>query len=264
LEVEQEKRDGGIASGGYLPDILSANGDSVFLRRARFNYELERQKDNVPHLWSSVGFLDDSWWHRTYWQIGANMGSGWGGWAKAGQQVPAGRLLVTNGSHVYGYGRNQYDTPGAHVGVDADGVWGPIGREMGRWTYYHLFGQELGGQVSTGRRQPNKPRAEVDGWQRRIPVLVQGMVLADKTLFVAGPEDPMREIPHRPAAVDPLVKATESTEGGKLLVVSSDDGTTLAEYELQSPPVFDGVVAAGGRLYFSNKKGEVVCMSPHQ
>jgi hypothetical protein len=72
----------------------------------------------------------------------------------------------------------------------------------------------------------------------------------------------VRDIPRRPAAVDPLVEAIESTEGGKLLVVSSDDGSTLAEYALQSPPVFDGMVAAGGRLYFSNKQGEVVCMSP--
>jgi outer membrane protein assembly factor BamB len=76
LEVEQKRRDGGFASDGYLPDVLSANEDSIFMRKARFNLNLTRQKDNVTHLWSSVGFLDDSWWHRTYWQVGTSMASG--------------------------------------------------------------------------------------------------------------------------------------------------------------------------------------------
>ncbi|MCK4960162.1 MAG: PQQ-binding-like beta-propeller repeat protein, partial [Planctomycetes bacterium] len=33
----------------------------------------------------------------------------------------------------------------------------------------------------------------------------------------------------------------------------------LAEYELEKPPVFDGLVAAGGRLYVSTIDGNVVC-----
>jgi len=37
------------------------------------------------------------------------------------------RMLVTDGSRIYGYGRNQYDIPGAHVGVDGRGAWGPVG-----------------------------------------------------------------------------------------------------------------------------------------
>jgi outer membrane protein assembly factor BamB len=263
LDAEEKKRDGGIASAGYLPDVLSANGDSIFMRSARFDLDLVRQKDDAPHLWSSVGFLDDSWWHRTYWQIGTSMASGWGGWPKAGQQVPAGRLLVTDGSRVFGYARNQYDIPGAHVGVDASGVWGPIGKQQGRWTFYQLFGRTMDAQAGKqSRREPVPKAASESDWTRRVPVLVQAMVLAGQTLFVAGPPDTVNEIPHEPASVDPLAEALEARRGGSLVAVSAADGKTLADYELESPPVFDGMAAAQGRLYLSTKTGEVVCVGP--
>jgi hypothetical protein len=263
LEVDRKRRDGGFASGGYLPDVLSAHGGSVFMRSARFDPDLVRQKDNVPHLWSSVGFLDDSWWHRTYWQIGTSMGSGWGAWPKAGQQVPAGRILVTDGSRVFGYGRNQYDTPGAHVGIDADGVWGPVGRQQGRWTFYRLFGRTLDTRTAKeSRREPEAAAPSGPDWSRKIPVLAQAMVLAGETLLVAGPADPVEEVPHEPAGADPLARALEATRGGRLLAVSAADGKTLAGYELTSPPVFDGMAAAQGRLYLATKQGGLVCMGP--
>jgi hypothetical protein len=233
------------------------------MRNARFDLELVRQKDNVAHLWSSVGFLDDNWWHRTYWQVGALMGSGWSGWPKSGQQVPAGRLLVTDGVRVFGFGRNQYDTPGAHVGVDATGVWGPIGGQQGRWTFYQLFAQTMDTRPGKqARRKPKKPVVKKFDWTRRAPVLGQGMVLASETLFVAGPVDPVKEVPHEPVGVDPLADALEAKRGGRLLAVSAPDGKTLADYPLKSPPVFDGMAAAHGRLYLSTKIGEVLCMGP--
>ena len=265
LDVEQEIRNGGRTVGGHLPDLLSADGNSIFLRSARFDYQLARQTGNVPHLWSPVGFLDDSWWHRTYWQIGTSMSSGWGGWPKAGQVVPAGRLLVTDGSRVFGYGRNQYDRSGAHVGVDAGGVWGPIGRQQGRWTFYQLFGKTLTNQnAERSRRKAPEPKNDQWGWALRVPVLVQAMVLAGNTLFIAGPVDPVREIPRHPTDVDPLVEAFESTLGGTLIAVSTTDGKSLSGLELASPPVFDGMAAACGHLYLSTKNGEVVCMGPAQ
>ncbi|MHC4406956.1 MAG: outer membrane protein assembly factor BamB family protein, partial [Planctomycetota bacterium] len=263
LDVEEKKRDGGTAGAGYLPDVLSTDGDSIFMRSARFDLDLVRQKDDVPHLWSSVGFLDDSWWHRTYWQIGTSMSSGWGGWARAGQRVPAGRLLVADGPRVFGFGRNQYDTPGAHVGVDADGVWGPIGREQGRWTFYHLFGRTMNAPAGKPpRRKAAKQAASELVWTRRIPVVGRAMVLAGETLFVAGPPHKVSEIPHEPSGADPLAEALEADRGGRLVAVSATDGKTLADHELKSSPVFDGMAAAQGRLYLSTKSGEVVCMGP--
>ena len=265
LEAEPEKRDGGIASGGHLPDVLSSDGESIFMRYARFDLELERQKDDVPHLWSSVGFLDDSWWHRTYWQVGTSMSSGWGGWTKAGRRVPAGRLLVADDTRVYGYGRNQYDIPGAHVGVDGREAWGPVGKGQGPWTHYRLFSRAL----ETPAAKP--PRKEAGGkvagkpdWSCRIPVVGRAMVLAGDTLFVAGPSHAVGDIPHDPSAVDPLADALETDRGGRLLAVSARDGKTVADVALDHPPVFDGMAVADGRLYLSTKGGEIVCMGKRE
>ncbi len=262
LRIGKEKRDGGVASGGYLPDVLSADGDSIFMRKARFDLDLARQKDNVPHLWSSVGFLDDSWWHRTYWQFGTTMRSGWGGWSKAGKKVPAGRLLIIDGPRVFGYGRNQYDTPGAHVGVDADGVWGPIGREEGRWTSYRLFRRPLNRQSGTeSRRQAPKKLATEPDWTRRVPMVVKAMVLADDTLFVAGPPVESKGIPKEPADADPFAEALGSKGSGNLLAVSAVSGDLLAEHDVGCSPVFDGMAAAYERIYISTESGSIVCMA---
>ncbi len=262
LTVDPPRRDAGFAAGGHLPDILSSDGRSLFLRSARFDLELNRQQDDQAHLFSPVGFLDDTWWHRSYWQIGTFMGSGWGGWPRAGMQAPAGRLLVTDGGHVFGFGRNQYHNPGAHVGIDAGGVWGPIGEGLGRWTYYRLFGQTLPASTAEQlRREAAEPEQE-SSWNRRIPLLCQAMVLADQKLLVAGPPAPVDRIPRSTAEVDPIVEALESDRGGQLLVVDIRDGSTLAERQLASSPVFDGMAAAQGRVYLATRGGQVVCWGP--
>jgi len=264
LTVEPEKRDGGFASGGNLPDILSAVGDSIFMLSARFDRDLQKQQSNVPHLWSSAGFLDKSWWHRTYWQIGTSMRSGWGGWPKAGQQVPAGRLLVTDGSRVFGFGRNQYDTTGAHVGIDAVGVWGPIGGQQGRWTFNRLFGQTLDTRSDSRKRhESEKTPANKPDWACRIPVLVRAMVLTKDILFVAGPSVDSKEIPHKPADANPLAEALEAGRGACMLAVFPDDGKILANYNLKSTPVFDGMVAAGEHLYVTSTDGAILCFAEH-
>ena len=261
LTIEPKKRDGGFASGGNLPDILSAVGDSIFMLSARFDLNLLKQQTNVTHIWSSAGLLDKSWWHRTYWQVGTSMRSGWGGWPKAGQQVPSGRLLVTDGSRVFGFGRNQYDTPGAHVGIDAAGVWGPIGGQQGRWTFYRLFGQTMDAKLGDRTRPKSEKRSTNEpDWTRRIPMLVRAMVLTNAILFIAGPSVESKEIPHKPTEVNHLAEALEAGRGGSLLAVSANNGNILATYDLKSPPVFDGMAAAGGRLYVTSEDGEILCL----
>jgi hypothetical protein len=40
--------------------------------------------------------------------------------------------------------------------------------------------------------------------------------------------------------------------------VSAANGKKLAEYKLESLPVWDGMIAADGRLYMTTLKGEVL------
>lgn len=93
------------------------------------------------------------------------------------------------------------------------------------------------------------------------------MVLAGHTLFVAGPPDLVDEPQAFNQINDPKVQkilteqatAIEGDKGALLLAVSAADDKTLAQYDLDSPPVFDGMAAAARRLYISTVNGHVIC-----
>lgn len=88
-------------------------------------------------------------------------------------------------------------------------------------------------------------------WAEHVPVRIRAMVRADQTLFAAGPPDVV-------PAEDPWA-AFEGREGAKLCVFDADDGEQVAEYELQSSPILDGMIAANHNLYLSTRDGHVVC-----
>ena len=60
---------------------------------------------------------------------------------------------------------------------------------------------------------------------------------ADKHLFVAGPGE----------------------KGGLLCAYSVKDGKKLNELRFGDTPIFDGMAAAGGRIYVATRKGKVFC-----
>ena len=105
-------------------------------------------------------------------------------------------------------------------------------------------------------------------WAREIPMIVRGMVLADTTLFVAGPPDLVDEEkaardlanPDTQTALREQDAALDGRKGASLWAVSAHDGTTLTETQLDSPPVFDGMIAARGRLLLSTMDGRVLCL----
>ena len=88
-------------------------------------------------------------------------------------------------------------------------------------------------------------------WQKWVPIRIRAMVLAGENLFVAGPPDVLDP-------KDPLA-ALQDRSSAMLWVLSASDGRKLAEYKLKSSPVFDGMIAAEGRLYISTKDGRVIC-----
>ncbi len=98
----------------------------------------------------------------------------------------------------------------------------------------------------------NFTRKEPPVWHRWVPVRIRGMVLAGKHLFVAGPPD----------VVDPddPMAAFEGRKGALVWAVSAANGEKLAEYKLDSPAVFDGMIAADGCLCISMENGQLVCM----
>jgi outer membrane protein assembly factor BamB len=240
---------------GALPDVLSSDGTSIYMRHKRFDRQGIELEPNVPHLFSSVGILDSSWWHRTYWMVGTKMGCDYGGWPRMGNVVPSGRLLVFDGSNIYGFGRDSYAHHGSHVGLDATTIFHfrPNRDTATRYTHYRLFGTSRDKlQSKPDRRGKSDRPLERNRWSQRAPLVVLAMVLADKTLFLAGPRDSGSEGPD-------VLTALEADEGGLLCAFSPEDGNKLAEYEIESQPVFDGMAAANGRLYLATNDGKISC-----
>jgi len=467
-----------------MPDILSSDGRLVYMRSQAFEadgtrFPLEKmtagkdadrgappatQRAEHAHLFSPTGFLDDSYWHRTYWMYGSKFVSGWCGYFLAGKMAPAGRILVLDDSTVYGFGRKpqyyRWTTPIEHQlfaasklstedsapddskvsrvyveksrslnpgnkpltveawvksGKQSGVVLARGGNSLGYVLYLQggrpRFALRVGGQLSsvvaeqnlTGRwahiagvltsgkmlqiyvdgelaaskevaslptddpaeamqigadegsivgdyggelpftglidevrvyrralsqsqiedhaqadRQSdaqanglvlycsfdkgiasdesgNNNKMQVEGfaatkgkigqamrftgkgkgasdfkvnheWTQDVSIIARAMLLAGKTLFVAGPPDLIDEQQVFSRIDDPDVipaltaqaSSLAGKQGAVLLAVSAASGNELARYELDSPPVFDGMAAAGGRLYMSTVDGRVI------
>jgi len=240
---------------GALPDILSSDGKSLFMRHRRFDLGGQEQQPTIPHLFSAAGFMDDSWWHRTYWMIGTSMTTDYLSWPQAGSNVSAGRLLVMDESFVYGFGRNQYIRHGAHVGIDGSTIFhfNPDRDKERRFTYYRVFcsPRELSADNEQSEDSGNDfGPSKIYRWNHQLPILARAMVLAKDTLFMAGPRDIQEG--------DDPNSTLQGRQGGVLLALGAADGAQLSEFSLDSPPVFDGLVAAGGSVYMSTIDGHVI------
>ncbi|NNE00098.1 MAG: PQQ-binding-like beta-propeller repeat protein [Pirellulaceae bacterium] len=104
-----------------LPDILSCDGEHIFMKSQKFDLEGNRleigpnsgdfagqaskQRGKDAHIFAPMGFLDDTWFHRSYWVLGQSFAGGHGGYYQAGRFAPSGRILVKGNGYVFGYGR---------------------------------------------------------------------------------------------------------------------------------------------------------------
>lgn len=471
-----------------LPDILSSDGELIYMRSQPFNLDgtrlpLEKmpttgnadqgappatQRAEHAHLFSPTGFLDDTFWHRTYWMYGSRFVSGWCGYYLAGKSAPSGKILVFDDSTVYGFGRKpqyyKWTTPIEHqlfaanknsdvpskddsrrslISIGKSKSLNPVSKAItveawikadkpngvilarggnsqgyvlylqngqprfavrtggnlalvngktkvvGKWVHlagmltddkqlriylngklagsskargfltsnpaeamevgidngstvgdysgafgfsglidevrvYHraLSATEIKRKISTEARRPadskglvlsysfdqgkaidespNNNNGNIEGvvavkgkigramkftgsagsvpgfdvkhnWTQDIPLMARAMVLADRTLFVAGPPDLVDEPKAFRQIHDPLIQrsltdqadAIDGNKGALLLVVSTTDGKTLAQYNLDSPPIFDGMAVAAKRLYISTMNGQLLCFKPN-
>ncbi|MBN1420905.1 MAG: PQQ-binding-like beta-propeller repeat protein [Planctomycetes bacterium] len=269
-----------------LPDILSSDGRRLYMRSVPLDFEGRReyvayvnvreQKGEDIHLFSPTGFLDDTMWHRTYWIYGRAFASGAGGYYQAGRRVPAGRLLVFDRETVYGYGRlgqfYRWTTPMEFhlfaAGKRAEVV--PMGQGADPAT--RKAGAKKAGTKKTAARKTAAQKQVITrfehAWSDAVSVQVSAMVLAGGTLFIAGPPDVVDEEQAARSLADPRTKtalaeqraAFEGERGGLLAAVSAADGRKLAAYRLDGAPTFDGMAAAGGRLYLSTMDGRIICL----
>jgi len=222
---------------GAMPDVLSTDGSSLFMRHQRFDFRGKDLDQDVDHLFCSAGFLDDTGWHRTYLQIGSYMNGGYGGWSAAGNTHISGRALVRTADRAFGFGRKAYTITGSHLGMQSE---------------FHLFcaDTELI-KPKQGKKKARRPKTQVKyHWSRSIPFYARAMLLTKDALWVAGPKDV-------------LDFSAENPSGDVWLwAVSTSDGSKKAAYSLKAAPVYDSLAAAYGNLYLTTAGGRVVCYQP--
>jgi len=260
---------------GTTSDVLVTDGTYLYMRQTVLDTSLNEveaprlsklgERKWGRHIFATGGFLNDTWWNRIFWMYSER----WPGYYIANQSPKAGQLLVFDESSTYGVKcyttRNRHspmffpetngyllfaddnDTEPDLVGENGNPIplqWlPPVNEAIG----HRLKGPAVDKDKGTGftRMRPTK-------WSQWVPIRMRAMVLAGDTLFVAGPPDKL-------VSNDPLAAFEGRTEG-ILWAVAAEEGTKILEYRLDSPPVFDGMIAANKRLYVSTMKGKVVCL----
>lgn len=210
--------------------------------------------NQIRHLFSPYGFLEDSFFHRTYWLYGQHLSMGFD---YMGQHVPAGQILVCDEAKVYGFGRRAEDMHWRH-GVG-----------------YRLFCSDKNPALQE-RKVPEKAnertyafRQFATNWERPLPCLVRAMVKAGDRLVAAGlphvadtskagyggdlPEDVQSRLEDQAAAWN-------DERGGLLYILNASSGQTAFELKTDSQPVWDGMIAAYGKVFMATQNGRVICL----
>jgi len=210
------------------------------LRGAYGGYSLGDRQIGL-HVFTPAGFLDDTWFNRTFWMYSAT----WPGYYIAHRASKTGQLLVVGPEKTYavqGYPTRNFQSP-----LFVPGEKGYLLLADANDNEPVLDHRTRGTTKGWGFTRMKPPV-----WHDWVPVRVRAMVLAAGHLFVAGPPD----------VVDPddPMAAFEGRKGAVLRALSAADGKTLAEGRLEAPPVFDGLIAASERLYLSLEDGTVLCL----
>ena len=265
---------------GANSDVLVSEGGFLYMRQKKMTPELEEIEVDVLsskgaqdvglHIFSTSGLLDGSWYNRTFWMYSKR----WPGFQLANQASKTGQLLVVDDEKTYAvrvfYRRNVHSLmffPGkegyllfADLNSNEPQIVGEEGsHEPVKWLPQSDYSRGRGNQIRKLESEAfsldkmiGYTRAEQPVWKQWLPMRIRAMVKAGDTLFVAGAPDVFD--PKDPYA------AFEGRKGAVLRGVSAVDGKKLSEYKLDSPPVFDGMIAANGRLFISTRDGWLLCM----
>jgi len=228
---------------GAITDVLVSDGESVFMRQLRFAApRLEPQRQS-RHLFSTSRLIDGAENHRSHWVIGTGDFS----------RLSVSYSWIANSSGRYNMRLDR--KYGLMLAFDDEGVWGV---RRTRDYAYKLFADENtpfdpGEEFRPDFTAMTPANAPSFKWLVDLAMRPRAIARAGRTVYLGG-------MP-RPANGEELSVAYEGHKGGLLWAISAADGSRTAEYRLESPPVWDGLAVAAGRLYISTAAGQVLCMA---
>jgi outer membrane protein assembly factor BamB len=245
-------RSDAFSMSGARSDVLVADDSWIYLRQMRFDAGLVRQEKGALHLFSVSSLLDGSEIHRSHWMFGtadfartpiAYSWIAYGGSKKL--SVPFGLMLAFDDRTVWGVRR-------VHLAGRKKGTPKPKGM-------YSLVAQERPDTYGQGGPLPDFRNKGIRlKWTAPLAIRPRAMVRSGGALFIGG-------MAEKYDTKNPAAETTKTFEGegrGLLYVASTEDGRALGELELDAAPVWDGMAAAGGKLYISTADGRIVCMGP--
>jgi len=269
---------------GANSDVLVSEDDAIYMRQKRLTMSLEQEHPKVLstkgesdvglHMFSTAGLLDGSWYNRTFWMYSKR----WPGFQLANQAPKSGQLLCVDDKATYGvkvfYRRNVHSTmffPGREgylIFADRNDNEPQIVGEPGSKKPLAWLPQSDYDRASRGPKRVIRSldshafgldkmigytRAEPPLWAKWVPVRARAMVKTADTLFLAGVPDVLQ-------ADDPYA-AFEGRKGARLVAISASEGKQLTSHNLDTPPVFDGMVAVKGKLLIALTDGSLVCLT---
>ncbi|MCD6304132.1 MAG: PQQ-binding-like beta-propeller repeat protein, partial [Planctomycetes bacterium] len=253
-------------AGGVTSDILVGDGRDIYLRWMRFDGRCRRQERPGWHLFSTSSLLDGTEVHRSHWVLGTGdfsripVAYSWianrpgGGWGYR-VAVPYGLLLAFDS-------RTAWSVRRLYRQLNGGPVFFPSPSGAPRPIHGYVLSAEANRPPSPQAKPLPDLRKIARGqeapagrqWSVELPLRPRAVVRAGEKLLVGG----------MPSVLDPKdpFAAYEGRLGGLLLAVSAKDGKEIARCKLDSPPVWEGLAVADGRVFLSTIDGHVVCLGP--
>jgi outer membrane protein assembly factor BamB len=215
---------------GNLGQILNSDGGAVYLRHRK----LYGDQPPVSHrMIAASTFTDPTIFNRTGWIV---------------DRLKTAGLLVFQDRMAWGVQTYRNTSRGGtyHIGEDS----------------YALYAMQLGAKPSGELGWPDRGEPgsypTLNGrirkdllWHRTMPLRATGLVHVDGKLLIAGAPDVLN--PDDPLAL------FEGRTDARLLIWDDQNGEQLGEVELDAPPVWDGMIAVGGKVFVSQTNDKVVC-----
>ena len=121
------------------------------------------------------------------------------------------------------------------------------------------------------RKQPRKKKAPAlkpltYQWTSEVPLLATSLAVTKNAVFLAGPPDVFKAAGKTGQQALVLKDAEKALDawlggsGGVLYRARRSDGKKISQVKLPSPPVFDGMAVADGKIYLALKNGRVLQM----
>jgi outer membrane protein assembly factor BamB len=212
---------------GSRNEVLVGGDESVYMRNMRFDNTLEEMSEVPPHLFSTSELLD-GWEHnRAYWGLGTGNFSG----------LPVAYSWII---------RKQKKMPvGLMMAFDDKTLW-TVTRGKG---YSVVATRRPAATDSKPDFQGERQGAHKPLWSKPVGIRPRSIVRAEDVLVLGGMAKGKGGNP-RTVGGD-----------GRLQIVSCEDGRTVRELKIDSPPVWDGMAAGDGELVIPCVDGSVVSLS---